>query len=123
MLSTKFFSDKTRVAISFSNGMIAMYNTSNHCTELVLPLGSAIIDLIMVKDDSRLFCAGIDPYLRIYDLADAKVTKFKLHPYSTNHMIVFEDHVYTFGYDKRLVKFNYIDQKIVCVLQCYKNVE
>ena len=48
MLSTKFFSDKTRVAISFSNGMIAMYNTSNHCTELVLPLGSAIIDLIKV---------------------------------------------------------------------------
>ena len=48
VLSTKFFSDKTRVAISFSNGMIAIYNTSNHCTEMVLPLGSAIVDLIKV---------------------------------------------------------------------------
>ena len=75
----------------------------------MLPLGSAIIDLIKVQDDSRLFCAGIDPYLRIYDLDDATVTKFKIHPYSTSHMIVFEDHVYTFGYDKRLVKFNYTD--------------
>ena len=48
VLNTKFFNDKVRVVISFANGLIAIYNTQKNIVEMVLPVGSAVIDTIKV---------------------------------------------------------------------------
>ena len=48
VLNIKFFNDKMRVVISFANGLVAIFNTLKNIFEMVLPVGSAVIDTIKV---------------------------------------------------------------------------
>lgn len=68
----------------------------------------AIVDSLKLLEDKYIITAGIDPKVRIWNLESEKVlSKFKIHQHSTVFMAVYKDHIYSYGYDMNLVKFNF----------------
>ena len=114
ILALKFFSDKKRAFISLSNGMVLLFDTATCLIEMVLLLRNSVNDILKIVDDKYLFCAGIDQHIRIFNIEKQIVNKFSLHPYCTSQMAVHGEFIYTYGYDKTLVKYNFMSNMKIC---------
>ena len=69
-----------------------------------------------------MFCAGVDKYVRIFDLENQHC-RFSLHPYCTSQMLVIGEILYTYGYDKTIVKYNFKTEEKLCMVQCSKHID
>lgn len=108
VLKVKFLSDKKRVAMSLSNGLVLIYNTADFAVTKVIVNKMAIIDRLIVVDDKQLVTAGIDSKIRVWNMDTEKlVGKFEAHAYSTIHMVFDKESLFTYGYDMKLNKFRF----------------
>lgn len=80
ILAIKFLSDKKRVLLSLSNGLMMMLNLNN-CTVNKLFINKyAVIDMIKVIDDKYALCSGIDNQLRIWNFDNERqIQKMHVH--------------------------------------------
>lgn len=82
----------------------------------------AILDLIKVIEDKYLITAGIDPKIRIWNIESEKIiSKFEIHPYCTIHMVCYKEFAFTYGYDMKLVKYNFKNKTLEYSLQVESN--
>lgn len=71
-----------------------------------------MVDKIKIIDDRYVICAGIDSKHRIWNIENQKqVSKFELHGYCTSQMVIYKEFLFTYGYSKTLVKFNFMKKK------------
>jgi len=76
---------------------------------------SAVIDKLKIIDDKYLVAAGIDPKMRIWNIENEKlVSKFEVHKYCTIHLLFFKEFLYSYGYDKTLMKYNFMTKSKDC---------
>jgi len=108
VLKIKFLSDKKRVAMSLSNGLILIYNINEFFVHKVIVNKMAIIDNLIAVDEKYLMTAGIDSKIRIWNIETEKlVGKFEAHTYSTIHTAFNKESLFTYGYDMKLNKFKF----------------
>lgn len=53
-------SDKKRMFVSLSNGLMFMLNTQNCTVSKLFVNKTAVVDLVKIIDDKYAICAGID---------------------------------------------------------------
>ena len=68
ILALKFFSDKRKIIVSLSNGMMLQIDSLTNIVEKTFICKCAIIDKIKIIDDRYLLCAGIDAKIRIWNI-------------------------------------------------------
>ena len=68
ILALKFFSDKKRIMVSLSNGVMLLIDSTKSVVEKIFVCKCAIIDKIKIIDDRYLLCGGIDTKIRIWNI-------------------------------------------------------
>jgi hypothetical protein len=68
ILATKFFSDKHRVLLSLSNGLLIIMSMTDYSVEKVMVCKSAVFDQVKLVDDRYVACSGIDSHVRIWSI-------------------------------------------------------
>jgi WD40 repeat protein len=77
VLRIKFFTDKKRVIMSVSNGLMLLFNTAENHILKVFTNKMAVIDSLKLIEDKYLITAGIDPKIRIWNVETEKlISKF-----------------------------------------------
>eukprot|EP00347_Sterkiella_histriomuscorum_P005755 403355392 len=115
VLRIKFFMDKKRVIMSLSNGLMLIYNIIDYTVVKVFVNKFSIIDSIKIIDDKYIITAGIDPKIKIWNLETEKtISEFDAHQYSTLIMSFHKEFIFSYGYDMRLMKYNFKDKKLEC---------
>jgi WD40 repeat protein len=123
ILSLKFFSDKKKIIVSLSNGMMLLIDSSTNIVEKTFVSKCAIIDKIKVIDDRYLLCAGIDSKVRIWNIEKQQhVSKFQLHKYCVVHMVSHKEYIYSYGYDKVLMKYNFMSKNKECWIEVQSHI-
>ena len=113
VLKIKFFQDKKRVMMTLSNGLMIIYNIIDYVIQKVFVNKMAIIDSIKIIDDKYVITAGIDPKIRIWNLETEKIiSEFDAHLYSTFLMAYHKEYIFSYGYDMKLIKYNFKDKKL-----------
>ena len=105
--------DKKRVMMSLSNGLMIIYNINDYHIQKVFVNKMSIIDSIKLIDDKYIITAGIDPKIRIWNLETEKIiSEFEAHSYSTLIMSFHKECIFSYGYDMRLIKYNFKEKKL-----------
>lgn len=118
VLTLKFFTDKKRIMISLSNGLLLLYNTETNKVLKVYTQSHAVIDRIKIIDDRYIICAGIDPKQRIWNIENQRqVSKFEMHGYCTSQIVIYKEFLITYGYSRSLVKFNFMKKQHQCWIE------
>lgn len=82
VLSVKFLSDKKRVVVSLSNGLILVLFTSIALVSKVLVNKAAVADMLKIIDDKYIICGGIDNQIRIWSIEyEKQVQKINISQY------------------------------------------
>ena len=115
VLAVKFFS-KSLIFISLSNGLILLYDTTNHRIPKIFANKGAIIDCLKVLGPTYLITAGIDTKIRLWNIKTEKLfAKFEIHKYATQQMIISNSTLYSYGgHDMKLVKFDISTKETDC---------
>ena len=118
VLTLKFFSDKKRIMVSLSNGLLLLVNTETNRVLKVYPQSHAVIDKVKIIDDRYMICAGIDSKHRIWNVENQRqVSKFEMHGYCTSQIVIYKEYLITYGYSRTLVKFNFMKKQYQCWLE------
>ena len=78
----------------------------------------AIIDKIKIIDDRYLLCGGIDSKIRIWNIEkEQHVSKFQIHNYCLVHMVTNKEIIYSYGYERTLMKYNFMSKSKECWIE------
>lgn len=113
VLKIKFFTDKKRVIMTLSNGLMLLYNINDNSVLKIFANKMSIVDSLKLIEDKYLITAGIDPKIRIWNVETEKlISKFQVHAYSTIFMVSFKECIFSYGYDMKLAKFNFKSKQL-----------
>ena len=72
ILAAKFLTDKKRMFISLSNGLMMIYNSSSGEVNRIFVNKNAVVDQVKVIDDKYAICSGIDQQMRIWNFENER---------------------------------------------------
>ena len=106
VLAIKFLSDKKRMFISLSCGIVLLMNTADMRVQKILFQHAFVIDKLKAVH-AHLITAGIYPNVRIWNVdAEKVVDSVNTGAYAVTHLALLQEWLFIGTSDKALFKYN-----------------